>query len=283
MARTRWISNARKGIKGSQVVGNVLYTTGPDMGAEIYEADTTAKFDMGTRLVTGDGRVLRYAKATATVGSTNYGLKFWHQLADGIAYTAPLQAQVIGDKTIWVDAGAAAVVAKDELKGGYIIVHTHGEHYNQNRLIVGNTLADSDGYTTITVDGPWTIALTTSFGVEVLQNPYSSVRVRQASYGGGGDGFSSVAGMPMCETTAANQYLWLQTWGPIWINPQGGSLQDADLVTDERQLVFDYEGSVVVVGDAVNTTVSMQHAGFIIDRTASLASGPPLVMLQISP
>lgn len=283
MSRTRYVSNARKGIRGTQIKGNVIYLKGPDMGKEIYEADTVARVPVGTRMVAGDGRVFRYARATAEVDMCNFGLKFYDQLGDGITYTAPLQTQAVGDMTIKVDAGSAAAVTKDELVGGYIMIHTHTEYDNQFRMITANTLADADGYTTITVDGPWTIAITTSFGVEVVRNPYISVRLLHAYSGGGGNGYTSVAGLPMCKTTAANQYLWLQTWGPMWVNPQGASLQDAGLATDERQLVFDYEGSVIVVGDAVNTTVSMQHAGFIIDRTAAGASGPPLMMLQISP
>lgn len=279
MSRTRYVSNARSGIRGTQIEGNVIYLNTPDMGTEIYEADTSPRLPVGTRMVAGDGRVFRYAKATTEVTSTNFGLKFWDKLADGIAYTAPLKTQKVGDRTIQVDAGKT--VTKDELVGGYIIIHTHTESYNQNRLIVGNTLSDSSDYTTITVDGPWTIALTVAFGVEVLQNPYASVQVHQAAHGGG-DGYSSVAGMPMCMTTAANQYLWLQTWGPIWVNPCGSSLLDAD-DTDERQVVFDYEGSVCIAADAVNATVHMQTAGFLIDRTADGTMGPPLVMLQISP
>lgn len=281
MARTRYISNARKGVRGSLVEGNVIYTTGPGMGIEIYEADTTAKYDIGTRLVTGDGRVLRYAKATNEIKSTNYGLKFWDQLSDGIGYKAPLYTQVVGDRTVSVNAGKS--VTKDELKGGYIIIHTHHTYYyNQNRLIIGNTKSDGSNYVTITVDGPWTIAIETAFGVETLRNPYGNVQLRTAPLGTGGDGYSSVAGMPMCETTAANQYLWLQTWGPIWVNPTGTSLLTTD-DSDERQLVFDHEGSVCIFDDALNTTAHMQNAGFIIDRIAAGSSGPPLVMLQVSP
>ena len=281
MSRTRYVSNSRSGIRGTQIQGNVIYLQGPNMGAEIYEADTSPRVPVGTRLVAGDGRVFRYAKATTEVDNQNFGLKFYGQLADGIGYTAPLQTQAIGDTTIRVDAGGAAAVTLDELKGGYILIHTHTPEDNQFRMITGNTLADSDGYTTITVDGPWTIAIATTFGTETLQNPYNNVRIKVSAHGEG-DHYSSVAGIPVCKTTAANQYLWLQTWGPIWINPKGTSLLTAD-VAGERQLVFDYEGAVCIYDDAVGTTAHMQNAGFIIDRTAAGASGPPLVMLQISP
>jgi len=266
---------------GGLYIDGVVLPGGSVQGT--YSASATQNYLLGARRVTQDGRVFKYAYATNEISSTHFGLKFWNKLSDGVTYTAVKQNQVVGDRTVWIDAGGDGAVTEDELKGGYLVVHTHSDNYAQNRLITGNTLADSDGYTIVTVDGGWTIALTTSHAVEIIKNPYSSVQLRQDNQNPPTDAYSSIAGIPMCKTTAANYYLWLQTWGPIWINPQGGSLQDSDLVHNERQLVFDYVGSVCVVGDAGNTTVSLQHAGFIIDRTASGASGPPFVMLQITP
>lgn len=250
---------------------------------ETYAQSATQNYILGAHRTMWDGRVFRYAKATNTITNNKNGLKFHAKLSEGITYTAPLQTQLVGDTTIKIDSGkGAAGVAKDELVGGYVMIHTHGDNYQHFRGIIGNTLADADGYIIITLDMPLNVAITLSHGVEVYPNPYASVRLCDGTSGHVGNKFSSVAGMPYVKTSVANQYIWIQTWGPIWINPHGASLQDADLVKNERQLVFDFEGSVCVVGDAVDTTVSLQHAGFIIDRTAHHASGPPLVMLQIS-
>ena len=249
----------------------------------ICEVSATQNYLLGTRRVKIDGRAYKYVKATNIISSTNFGLKFWAELGDGIGYTAPLQTQLVGDTTIKVDSGkGVAGVAKDELIGGYIIIHTHGESYDQFRGILGNTLADANGYITITLDEPLTIAIELTFGVEVYPNPYASVRVKQASHGGGGDRYSSVAGMADVKTTVANQYIWIQTWGPRWINPQGdvGSV----VTVDRRGLVFDYEGSITQVDVNTATTAKMQYAGFVINReSVANGTGPPLVMLQISP
>jgi hypothetical protein len=53
-------------------------------------------------------------------------------------------------------------------------------------------------------------------------------------------------------------------------------------------MVFDCEGSICIVDDVAHGPCGaggdeQQIAGFIIDRSASGTSGPPLVMLQISP
>jgi hypothetical protein len=248
-----------------------------------YEASVIQNYLLGSRRTSWDGRVYRYAKATNIISSTNFGLKFWAELGDGIGYTAPLQIQKVGDTTIKVDSGkGTAGVAEDELIGGYVIIHTHGESYDQFRGIFGNTVADASGYVTITLDAPLTIDVAVTFGVEVYPNPYASVRVRQASHGGGGDRYSSVAGMADVKTTIADYYIWIQTWGPRWINPQGDI---ASVVTvDRRGLVFDYEGSITQVDVNTATTAKMQYAGFVINReSVANGTGPPLVMLQISP
>ena len=248
-----------------------------------YEVSAIQNYILGSRRTSPDGRVYRYAKATNIISSTNFGLKFWAELGDGIGYTAPLQIQDIGDLSIKVDSGkGAAGIAKDELVGGYVIIHTHGESYDQFRGILSNTLADANGYVTITLDAPLTIAVELAFGVEVYPNPYASVQVRQAAHGGGGDRYSSVAGMADIKTIVENQYIWIQTWGPRWINPQGDV---GNVVTiDRRGLVFDYEGSITQVDVNVATTAKMQYAGFIINReSVANGTGPPLVMLQISP
>ena len=275
----------RKGVFPAILSGGIDYDGIKKLGGvfqETHAQSATQNYILGTRRIIWDGRIYKYAKATNIISSTNFGLKFWAELGDGIAYTAPLQVQSVGDTTIKVDSGKGdAGIAKDELVGGYVIIHTHGESYDQFRGILSNTLADANGYVTITLDAPLTIAIELTFGVEVYPNPYASVQVKQASHGGGGDRYSSVAGMANIKTAVANQYIWIQTWGPRWINPQGdvGSV----VTVDRRGLVFDYEGSITQVDVNIATTAKMQYAGFIINReSVANGTGPPLVMLQIS-
>jgi len=255
----------------------------------LYGQSATPNYVIGTRRISPDGRVYRYVKATNIIAQTHFGLKFYSRIADGIGNTPPLQIQSIGDSTIKIDSGkGAAGVALDELVGGYVLIHTGSDNYQQFRGIVGNTVADGSGYVTITLDAPLTAAIKVTHGVEVLQNPYGNVRLTAGPSGGmAGNDFSSVAGMPNIVTAVANRYIWIQTWGPIWINPHGSSLQNAGISGGERKLVFDVEGSICIEDDVAHgpgaDSDEHQIAGFIIDRSASGVSGPPLVMLQISP
>ena len=92
-----------------------------------------------------------------------------------------------------------------------------------------------------------------------------------------GDHYSSVAGMPNVLTTAVNQYLWIQTWGPCWVNPKGFVV-----ATGRRGVWFDDEGSIVYANANV-VTKTLQYAGFLLERDDAGDTGAPMVNLQINP
>lgn len=250
---------------------------------DIHKASATQNYVAGTRRVTPEGRVYKYGKATAEIGHMGSGLKFWSLLSDGIGYQAPKKTQTTSESTIWLNSGkGTAGVAKDELVGGYIIIHTHTVSNDMIRRIIANTLADGDGFVTITVDRPWDYAIATDFGTETYPNPYMNLRQRIAagSYPTAGDRLSSVAGMPTVRTVVADMFLWIQTWGPCWVTPEGEV--GAQVAEDRRGCFFDYEGKIIKKSAAVLTDDIQQYAGFIINREDA-STGPPLFMLQISP
>ena len=260
--------------------GLVGHENAPDWGF-LYTTSTIKdpNWNVGDRVVLPDGRVFRYALATNAIPSCKFGVKFYGQISDGIGVSMAIN-HAIGAKDIVL---TAAGVTKDEFRGGYILIHV-GTH-QQFRGIIGNS-ATADGLVTFTLDAGITVALTTEY-CEVLQSPYADVKLTAGPSGGlTGNDYSSVAGIPNVITASANQYVWLQTWGPIWINPHGSSLQDAGITGGERKLVFDVEGSVCVEPDAPHGPGAdgddHQVAGFIIDRSANGTSGLPLVMLTIS-
>lgn len=247
----------------------------------LYESGTTINPDyrVGDRVVLPDGRVFRYAKATNIIANIQQGVKFWTLKSEGVGYTSAT-ASAIGDTDITVDGGDEGDWDLDELRGAFIIIHTHTDLKHQFRGIVGNSVSDSDGNITIYLDSPLTHTITSSHSVEVHLNPYSSVRQANSTTGKPGSHYSSVAGIPNKHTTVANEYLWIQTWGPCWVNPHG-TLGYAS-TAGERQLIFDWEGSVSFEGDAVGTGASMQDAGFQIERQTS-GTGSAFFMLQINP
>ena len=267
------------GITNDMVYGG--WETGQTSLQGLHAESATQNCAIGTRRVRWDGRVFRYAKASNIVSVRHFGLKFWYQIGDGLATTAAASS-IVGASTITMTDAAATL---DEYKGGYVTMFTTPV---QTRGILGNT-AVSGGVTVITLDESLTGAVTIdSTYIEILHNPYSNVRLTAGPSGGDtGNDYSSVAGIPCAITTVANYYLWLQTWGPIWVNPHGSSLQDAGITGSERKVVFDCEGSITLEDDAAHGPCAggedMQLAGFIIDRSTAGTSGPPLIMLQICP
>jgi len=251
---------------------------GGTTGHRIWEVKTVAQYTPGTRLVLEDGRVFRYAKASNIVTRTQFGVKFWNQIGDGIATTLS-GARAAGDTTITI--AAASGVAKDELVGGYVTIHTTSTQF---RGIAGNTVAAAGANTVITLASPLAATVADGSYAEIYPNPYGNV---YGHYGIGGHpagACASVAGMPYVVTAVANSYIWIQTWGPIWINPYGDLGSDND--ADQREVVFDHEGAIAYEYDAKGYTADSadqhQHAGFLINRQDD-AGGAPLVMLQISP
>lgn len=248
---------------------------------DLYVHGTTQLYPVGYRREVWDGRVFYYAKATNIISSCKFGVKFYGQIGDGIATTL-YQNQAVGDRTITI---AAASVSANDFRGGYVMIHA--DTHQQFRGIISNTATDGSGNITITLDAPLAAIVTTSHYTEVLQNPYGNVRLTAGPSGGmSGNPFTTVAGIPNVITTEPNEFLFLQTWGPIWINPHGSSLQDAGITGGERKLVFDCEGSICIEDDVAHGPCidgdEHQLAGCIIDRNASGVSGPPLVLLKVS-
>jgi len=244
---------------------------------DLQTVQATKNCKIGTRRVRWDGRVFRYAFGTNIMTNIQQGIKFYDKIK--ITQTLPKRTQLVGESVVQIDSGkGAAGVAKDELVGGYLMVHTGTTANHQFRGIVANALADANGYVEITVDFPFTIALATAgHGVEIFQNPYSNVHQDE-------DDYSSVAGVLCTVVPAANRYLWLQTWGPCWMNPYG-TLGSAS-VQLERGLVFDKAGNIIVSSDENRSTVGddadYQRAGYIICRT-TVGSGDFIMMLQLCP
>lgn len=280
MLRAKYIRNAPDG-NGTLFRGDIYQVPingllGGTTGQRIWEVNVVAQYSVGTRLITEDGRVFRYAKASNVISRTDFGLKFWRQIGDGIAANAG-GSSAIGDTTV-VLTGTAT---KDEYKGGYLVIHSSPI---QNRAILSNTVTSGTTFV-VTLAEPLIAAVTSgSTYCEAMQSPYSDVRLTAGPSGGdAGADHNSVAGIPFVVTTVANTYLWIQTWGPLFINPHGDA--GTGVAGGERKLVFDCEGSVCVAdesghGGCTSTDGDEQVAGFIIDRGGS---GPPFVMLQISP
>lgn len=219
-------------------------------------------YDVGDRVVLADGRVFRYAKAADTL-YPGMGCSSYATYAISASSAA---AQVAGDKSITF---ASQTFDKDELKGGYLVIYLSDTNVLQ-RGIIGNT-AGTDATITVYLDAALTVDIASSTFCEVLGNLYGNV-LGASTHGE----YISIVGVPTMPA-AVNEYVWIQTWGVIWL---AGTIGIGHNTAYERQLVFVGGGAVeshyAHVGD------SAQNAGFIIQLDAG-GAGPPFIMLQISP
>jgi len=267
MSRTRYISNSRKGIRGSTIKGNLIRQSIDDsMGVELYEIDTVAKYDVGTRVETGDGRVFRYAKSGAAC-YTGRGCGFYQDKAIAANSVTALAA------TDTVIDFASLSFTKDELKGGYITIFggSPADADCPHRLILGNTLASSSTVY-ITMDGPVGRVVDAAQYCEAYYNPYDDLRSVTLS------NVQSFAGVAAAYVSAASKYFWVQTWGPCWVSPQVASFASGAY----RDAYFRHDGTITAYSkdQADEYSLNKQRAGFIIPL--GLTAGP-LLMLQVSP
>ncbi len=228
----------------------------------VASTDKSSNFNIGDRVVTPDGRVFRYAKAADTLypgmGCSSY--------ATYALSASSAAGQVVGDKSITF---ASQTFAEDELRGGYLVIYLSDTNILQ-RGIIGNSVCSSSTVT-IYLDAALTVDIAAATFCEALGNLYGNV-LGASTHGE----YTSIVGVPTLPATVG-QYVWVQTWGVIWL---AGTVGIGANTTYERQLVFVGGGAVeshyAHVGD------SAQNAGFIIQLDSG-GSGPPFIMLQISP
>lgn len=238
---------------------------------DIYNVDTTQKYEIGTRLQTADGRVFRYA--STTTGGVSAGFGAFATATLPMAYEALHANAAAGQTYVLVEQ---ASITEDMWAGAYIIMGHSGAATTQNRRIVRNTATDGDTHVYVYLDAPLTVALTTSEGFEIMPNPYANLSVSPNEYSG-------VMGVP-AATAAASRYVWVQTWGPCWVVPGGTGTPGSTAA--ERTVYFVGDGSIngdVGLADPTTEPERRQVAGYIIQRDSAGAGGPPFVMLQISP
>lgn len=277
------------GIAKVKLVGSAGQAVPQGIGVGYWDFLYTAsvvkdpQYNIGDRVVLPDGRVFRYANASATL---NTDFLAQHVTGQHIGYNALGASQVVGDRQVTITVTAATegvgglgIIAKDELRGGHIIIFPHSEN-SMNRGIIGNSALAADGTSIVVyLDGALNVALDIAADhAECIASPYSSVKAAIA-----GDGARGFVGLPMVPATVG-QYCWLQTWGPCWVAPDNGhSSVDLGNTIYNLQAVARYNGSVAVhdYNDAENAL--QQHVGFVLSRGAGVTQGAPFLMLQISP
>lgn len=170
---------------------------------DFRDISSTQQLDLGSKAVTKDGRVYRYAKAGATALDPGKLCVNADLVANHTNRTVAA-AVAAGGTSVGVSIGATAAT-KDQYAGGYLTVNdATGEGINY--LIRGNSAAAGSDTLTVYLDEPVKVALTTSSEVTVKLNPWSGVVVSAT------DQADQPVGVPNVTVTAA-YYGWLQTRG----------------------------------------------------------------------
>ncbi|GAJ16011.1 unnamed protein product, partial [marine sediment metagenome] len=202
-----------------------------------YEAASDDQhYTIGSRMQVDD-RVFHYARAGNTL-DCGLGAHIGFTQDVGFAVVT-VDVNAIGKYTLEVTVGAAdgrlgtGEIPEDELEGGYIIIFPDGMGDTINRRIVGNTaVAAPGGAMTVTLDRPLTAALTPAPHAELIASPYLDVLEGNLDR-------QMIVGMPPIAATVG-QYLWLQTWGPVWGVPDAA----CGVGIDNSQVVFRGNGSI---------------------------------------
>ena len=172
---------------------------------DVREVSSVQQMFLGTKAVTRDGRVYRYAKAGAsalTVGTMN------QQSATVANHTnqAVAVAAAVGATEVSVTLGATAAT-KDQYAEGYLLINdAAGEGIVYN--VSGHAAIGSAGTGVINLAEPIKVALTTASEYTLIANPFKDVViVPQAATSSG-----NPAGVANVAVTEA-YFGWLQTGG----------------------------------------------------------------------
>ena len=247
--------------------GSVSYQSASEWSF-IYRASLVKdeEFDIGDHVVLADGREFVYSKSSGVVAS---GQAAQFVATGAIPYVVLDQAQSEGDKEITFAAVSHDAIAKDELRGGFIVLWGVALK-DMTRGILGNEASAEDAACRIYLDGPLTRDVDTSTPGEAYENPYANLINT-----GGGNSVLAKAGIAATYVSAASMYFWVQKSGFVFIAIQ------SDMITNKIGGYFRHDGSIqadqafssLVAGE--DTT---QYAGHRV--IGNYAGNGPLFNLQ---
>jgi hypothetical protein len=271
----------------------------------LYQASTTkhARYNVGDRVVTPDGRAFRYSLAAATCDPefgayqplkvTTVAVLPAQSVISGpvinqFGANATTTAGAVGSNVVTVTIAAAdgsagtGLVAADEFRGGYIVYNHGANQHPQFRGVIGNSaVATGGGTCDIYLDAAITPIVILGVTYQAVVVGTTTAEVMLSPYLGlkgdaGSTGYQTFLGIPAARATVG-QYFWLQTWGPIWATSNSITAAAAH----DREVYFVDNGSLqsrTSAGAAV-----YQLAGLVMDASSTGSSNAPIVMLQITP
>jgi len=209
----------------------------------------------------------------SAITSTGLGVKMAY--AQGAPYAVAGATSAVGATSVTITTTAASgpagdgAVAKDWFKGGQIVLFTAGSDIPQVRGITGNTSRVASGAKNVTfyLDSPLTTAITVAvdYGEAIASMGMGVLQDTEIGH--------PVLGMPMSVGTSG-QYIWVQTYGPIFASPQSGVG-----MAGATGVYWRHDGSLDVL-DTTDAYISGQYAGFVMAESATHTQAAPFVFLQ---
>ena len=242
----------------------------------LYRVSTVKdpKWNIGDEVEIGGGRKCTYAKSTgATALYASRGCSF--SGTGYIGWTAFGTSAAIGDTELTIPAAAHAVLAEDELAGGFITIFDGvSDYYSTTRMIVGNSAAADGATFKVYLDAEITYAVTSGTSAfEIYENPFGamveSLTREQVK-----------AGVPMAYVSAAANYFWIQKEGICWVTPQGNLGNAGGLSSGwwhDYGNVSDITTSLGAEADPEDNC-SSQYAGHVV--AGSIGGNGPLFCLK---
>jgi hypothetical protein len=198
----------------------------------IYAASETQQYEVGTKLVYGDGREFRYTRAGGAIGAA----KMTQQAAVDTKLTEIAQtgnAQSVGDVDITVLITTGATLVDDELAGGVLFVN-QGTALGDIYKIVASELQSTDTLLNLKLETPIRNAIVVTDEISIIPNRQSNVIMYPTT------GTGAAAGAALVQI-ADNEYFWAQTVGV------------APIIVDTAE--------TVVIGDSVGSPAAAAVAG----------------------
>lgn len=237
---------------------------------DVHEKSATQRYMIGARYHdVQTGKSWRYGKSSAACYAGRGAVSLNRMANEGLDYSLLSGTQAIGDKEVTFVGGTHPIYTKDQLQGGMILISddeagvpSPTDADPQNRTIIGNDAAAANAALRVDLDRPLTRATSALTYAFLLPNPYAKV---QQSTDAGWNAW--VAGVPGLYVDAADYYLWLQTWGPVWCAFQSDLSTKAYL---EMEAVWRWDGSLTVRDDAAPAAhAHAQVAGYVLDAGSS--------------
>ena len=261
----------------AQVFDHILGERMPGAGAQgINVLSTTQNYKIGARMQISN-RVYHYGQSGGICLDNQLSFMMNGQdsgmTAIGVGGVAPAGATRI---TIMLANGGGpaqnGAYPANYLAGGSIIFMTAGGIYT--RGILSNTaVAAGGGASTITIDAPIINPLIAADSTEVTASRY--VRVVPNGDVTDGSQFASAVGLATLPCVAED-YLWFQTWGPVWF----GMNLTIGVAGNNRVGYVAADGSAhpLATGGA-----EWQKAGTLINNAIGGGQGAPFLNLELDP